>query len=128
MSSSKASVDSFLDAIQVRRSIYSLTNQCTLSDARIKEIVEAAISHCPSAFNVQSARAVILLREEHDKLWDMADAMLKKAMPEEAYKGLAPRVAGFRGAYGTVMWFEDQESLDVLKQKNVAIQHVVPEC
>lgn len=128
MASTKASVESLLEAIEVRRSIYSLKNESTISNARIKEIVEAAIKHCPSAFNVQSARAVILFGGEHEKLWDMADAMLKKAMPQAAYQGLAPKVAGFRGAYGTVMWLDDQESLDVLKQKNQAIQHLVPEC
>ena len=128
MASSKASADSLLEAIQVRRSIYSLTKESTISDARIKEIVEAAIKHCPSAFNVQSARAVVLLREDHEKLWDIGDGILKKSMPEAAYNGLAPKVAGFKGGYGSVLWFEDQESLDVLKQKNNAIQHVVPEC
>ena len=128
MASSAVAADTLLEAIQARRTIYSLTNKSTISDARIKEIVEAAIMHCPSAFNVQSARAVILLREEHEKCWDMADAMLKKAMPEAAYQGLAPRVAGFKAAYGSVLWFEDQENLDLLKQKNAAIQHLIPEC
>jgi uncharacterized protein len=120
--------ESFLAAVQHRISCYTLQKQSPISDARIHEIVNAAIKNAPSAFNVQSARAVVLVKAEHDKLWDLADVCLKNAMPEAAYETLKPRVQGFRAAYGSVLWFEDHEALDALKFKNPGIQHVIPEC
>ena len=99
---SSASVQALFDAAETRRSVYTLTNKSTISDDRVKEIVSFAVKHAPSPFNVQSARAVILLKKDHEKLWDMADAMLKRTLPEQVYQTLAPRVAMFRGGYGSV--------------------------
>ena len=114
-------------AIETRRTIYSLSNKCPVPDARVREIVSHAIKHCPSPFNTQSARAVILLKADHDKLWDMADAMLKRSLPEPADQSLAPRVAGFKAAYGTVAWFEDQDALTAMGQKNPAVAGMMPQ-
>ena len=50
-----------LDAVKDRRSIYSLAKESTISDERIKELVEFTIKHAPSAFNVQVCFSVCLL-------------------------------------------------------------------
>lgn len=91
----------FLSAVEARRSIYDLTDASPISDERIKEIVSLGIKNAPSSFNVQSTRAVLVLRGEHKKLWDIGDKALKEDLPA-AYDALAPKVAGFRAAYGTV--------------------------
>ncbi|KIW21364.1 hypothetical protein PV08_01944 [Exophiala spinifera] len=122
-----ASADNFISATETRLSCYTLTNKSPISDSRIHEIVNATIKSAPSAFNVQSARAVILLKQDHEKIWDIGDACLKKAMPEAAYQSLAPKIQGFKNAYGTILFFEDQAALDTLKSKNPGIQHVIPE-
>ena len=44
---------SLLDAVKDRRSIYSLSKESTISDEKIKELVDFTIEHTPSAFNVQ---------------------------------------------------------------------------
>lgn len=128
MSPPSASVDNLLAAVEQRCSCYSLTNKSPIPDSRILDIVNAAVKHAPSSFNVQSARAVVLLRQDHERLWDIGDTLLKKAMPEPAYQALAPKIQGFRAAYGSILWFEDQAALGALKEKNPGIQHVVPEC
>ncbi|OAP64941.1 hypothetical protein AYL99_00913 [Fonsecaea erecta] len=123
-----AATNILLAAVENRRSCYTLTkNAPPVTDARIREIVQAAVTHTPSAFNVQSTRAVVLVQRDHEALWDLGDAALKAAMPGPAYAALAPKVQGFRAAYGTVLWFEDQAALDALKEKNPALQHVVPQ-
>ena len=92
-------------AILARHSFYQITNKCPISDERVKEIVDFAITNCPSAYNVQSARAVIVVREKHEKLWDIADETTKAVMPEQVYSQfLAPRIKGFRGGYGSVSY------------------------
>jgi hypothetical protein len=50
-----------LDAVKDRRSIYSLAKESTISDERIKELVEFTIKHAPSAFNVQVCNSVCYL-------------------------------------------------------------------
>lgn len=97
-----ATVKTLFDIAENRKSVYTLTNKSPISDDRIKEIVSLAVKHAPSSWNVQSARAVILLKKDHEKLWDIGDKVLKSALPEAVYQTMAPRVAGFRAAYGSV--------------------------
>jgi uncharacterized protein len=119
---------SLFTALETRRSIYTITNESPIPQPPIVSIVESAIKHTPSAFNVQAARAVILFGTEHEKLWDIADGLLKKKVPENVYQALGPKVAGLKAGYGTVLWLEDQDDLDLLGKKNASIQHLVPEC
>lgn len=92
----------FLQAIENRRSIYTLTKKAPQSDARIREIVEAAIKHTPSTFNSQSSRLVVLLNEEHDKFWDTVIQILKAIVPADSWEHTGKRMDMFRGGYGTV--------------------------
>ena len=122
-----ATVDTLFAAAETRLSCYTLTNESTIPDSRIHEIVNAAVKHAPSSFNVQSARAVILVKQEHEALWDIADRSVKSATEEKHHKMLTGMVGGFRGAYGSVLWFEDQDALDGLAAKNPLFGHLVPE-
>lgn len=96
--------DPFFAAVEGRRTIYALSDSSPIPDARIVEIVQKAVRHVPSSYNVQSARVVVILKEEHKKLWDFADAGLKETVPEGVYGFLAPRVAAFKAAYGSVCY------------------------
>ena len=58
----------FKEAVQHRRTIYQLTKKSTISDEKIKDILTTAVEHVPSSFNSQSARLVVLLKEEHTKV------------------------------------------------------------
>lgn len=94
---------SFLDGVENRRSIYALSDKSPISDERVEEIVSFAIKHVPSTFNVQAARAVILFGDNHKRLWDLAEEVIKPVVPEQVWEGyLKKRVIGFRAAYGSV--------------------------
>lgn len=56
----------------------------------------------PSSFNSQSARLVVLLKEEHTKFWDIVTDILKTLVPEDAWEHTGQRLSGFQNAYGTV--------------------------
>ena len=128
MSEVNATTENLIAAAKYRCSCYQLTNKSPIPDSRIEDIVKAAIEHVPSSFNVQGTRAVILLKAEHEKLWDLGDSFLKKNMPEGAYKALAPKVVEYRAAYGSVLWFEDQAALKSLGEKQPMLTSVIPEC
>jgi predicted oxidoreductase (fatty acid repression mutant protein) len=94
--------DPFFNALIARRTIYGISDASPIPDSRITEIVTKAIQYTPSTFNVQSARAVVIFKDEHKKLWDSADKLAKAALPEAVYQSLAPRIARFRAGYGSV--------------------------
>lgn len=93
---------SVLEGFKNRRTIHRVTNEPIVSDERIEEILSQVVLHTPSAFNTQTARVVVLLKEDHEKLWDIAHEAAKAAFPEAFEQMYAPRIAMFRAAYGTV--------------------------
>ena len=119
------SANTFFDAVKTRRSVYALAKKSPVSDARIQEIVTEAVKHAPSAFNSQSARAVILLGGNHDALWDQTLEILRSLVKDpEAIKQTEGRIAAFKGAYGTVLFFEDQAVVKGLQEQGM-LQYVV---
>lgn len=99
---------SILEGLKGRRSIYALTNESTISHDRIEELISEAILHTPSPFNSQATRIVVLLKEEHEKLWDIAREVAMASVSAELFEKLyQPRIAGFRAGYGTVIETSD---------------------
>lgn len=93
---------SFLAATKARRSITALKNESPIPDKQIVEIVQHAILHAPSPFNVQSCRAIVLFKKEHEKLWDVAKETLQATVPPAQMAFFEPKLKEYRGAYGTV--------------------------
>lgn len=94
---------SFIEGMKGRRSLYALTNESTISGDRIEEIISEVVKHTPSPFNSQTARLLVLLKAEHEKLWDIALEIATATVPAEQLEKLyKPRIAGFRAGYGTV--------------------------
>ncbi len=104
------------DAIVNRRSIYALSNKSLISDEEIIEIVKFAIKNVPSPFNSQSARAVVLLGENHSKLWSIVKNTLRKFTPADKFPATEKKInESFASGYGTVMFFEDQSVIKNLE-------------
>lgn len=100
---------SFMEALKHRRTYYAITNQSPISNKQIEELVDFAVTHVPSAFNSQSTRVVLLLGENHRKLWQIVKDTLRKIVPAEAFKATEAKIDGsFACGYGTVLFFEDQ--------------------
>lgn len=112
--------NSFLDAIKERRSIYGLDKNVKASKEEIVETIQEAVKHSPSAFNSQSARAVVLFGAEHDKVWDIAEQELRKVVPEGQFGSTAEKLASFKAGFGTVLFFEDTDIIKGL-QENFAL-------
>lgn len=105
------------DAIKNRRSIYHLDKDISIPDVKIKEIVDTAVQHTPSAFNSQSGRVLLLIGKHHDKLWDITKEELRKVVPEDKFQPTAEKIDSFRSGYGTVLFFEDQDVVKGLQEK-----------
>ena len=98
-----ASQKSFIDAVKSRRTYYALNKQPPISDDQITQLVNDTVLHVPSSFNSQSTRAVVLLKDQHDKFWDFVIEVLKPMLSgEEQLKSSTARINGFKAGYGTV--------------------------
>lgn len=105
---SHSHVDCLIDLAKSRRSIYKLGRNSPVPDSTIEEILYKAILHIPSSFNTQSTRLVLLLHEEHERLWNtvintLAPLAKNGTIPEDMWKnGTLPKLHGLKAALGTV--------------------------
>ncbi len=104
-----------------RRSIYALNDNLPISNDEVLNVVEHAILHTPSSFNSQSTRLVVLLGDEHKKLWDIVEDLLRKIVnDDEKFTSTAEKMAGFKAGAGTIMFFEDQAVVKGLQEQFAA--------
>lgn len=81
----------------------------------------------PSSFNSQSSRVVILLGDEHDTYWeDIVLGNLKKVTDEEGFNHAKGRIAGFKAAYGTALFYEDEETVAGMQEKFATYKDLFP--
>ena len=107
---------SFLEALEHRRSYYAITDKSPVSDKEIEKIIDLAVTYVPSAFNSQSTRVVLLLGENHKKLWQIVKDKLREMVPPEAFKTTEAKIDNsFASGYGTVLFFEDQSVVKALQ-------------
>lgn len=107
----------FYEAIESRRSHYGINKDVVVSDDRIKEVIEHAVKHTPSAFNSQTARAILLLDEHHTKLWNITKEALRKLVPEDKFAATEEKIDSFNAGYGTVLFFEDHSIVEYLQNQ-----------
>lgn len=96
-------------AAETRRSVYALNKNLPLPAGEVAAIIEHAVKHTPSSFNSQSTRVVVLFGAEHEKLWRFAEDALRAVVPAESFEPTAQKLAMFKAAAGSVLFFEDQE-------------------
>ena len=107
----------FLTALKDRRSYYGISKEAVVSDSRIQEVINEAVKHTPSSFNSQSARVVVLLGEQHDKLWNITKETLRKIVPADNFASTEEKMNAFGSGYGTVLFFEDQSVVEGLQKQ-----------
>ena len=103
---------------QNRRSVYALGKNLPISEQEALEIIDNAVKYSPSAFNSQTAHVVVLLGENHQKLWDITFGELEKFLPnEEAKAATKGKIDSFAEAYGTILFFEDHDVVKGLQEQ-----------
>lgn len=105
------------EALLHRRSYYFIGNQSPVPDEEIERLLQLAVRHVPSAFNSQSSRLVLLLGEQHMRLWDMVKETLRSIVPAAAFGRTEEKIDGsFRSGHGTVLFFEDRSVVESLQK------------
>ncbi|PKK40039.1 Nitroreductase family protein [Clostridiaceae bacterium JG1575] len=111
-------MNSVLEAMKKRRSRYALTNECSLSSEALHQLIADALTHAPTPMNAQTARLVVLLGENHRRFWDALLVRLKEVTDPEKFPKTKEKVeTAFRAGFGTILFFEDTEAVQALKDK-----------
>lgn len=98
----------FIELMKKRRSIYTLTDKIPFSNNELISRLQEVVVHTPTPFNSQSTKMVLLLGENHKKLWnEITLEILRKVTPPEAFKNTIKKLESFAGGYGTVLFFDD---------------------
>ncbi|KAJ7634344.1 nitroreductase [Roridomyces roridus] len=119
---------SYLDAITVRRSNYALTNKSSVSDEKLQNIIKHAVKHCPTPFNSQTSRVILVTGATHIKLWEAVIGALLPMIPEgNTWTHFAGLLDLHKGGYGSVMFFEDQAIVDGIIQKQPFVANQFPD-
>lgn len=121
------SVETLHNIAETRRSIYMLNDQLPVSKDEVVKLVEHAVLHTPSSFNSQSSRLVVLFGEDHQKLWQITEDLLRAMVnDDEKFKSTADKMAMFKAGAGTILYFEDQSVVKGLQEQFPQYAHNFP--
>lgn len=121
------SVETLHNIAETRRSIYMLNDQLPVSKDEVIKLVEHAVLHTPSSFNSQSSRLVVLFGEDHQKLWQITEDLLRAMVnDDEKFKSTADKMAMFKAGAGTILYFEDQSVVKGLQEQFPLYAHNFP--
>lgn len=109
--------ETFIRALENRRSIYSIGNKSALPEETILEIVRRAVTAAPSAFNSQSSRVIVLFGKSHETLWNDTKEILRAAVTAGNFSKTEKKIDSFRSGFGTVLYFEDQDTVAGLQKQ-----------
>ncbi|MDR2975955.1 MAG: nitroreductase family protein [Streptococcaceae bacterium] len=111
----------FIETLKNRRSIYALGKN--IDGEKAIAAIKEATRLSPTAFNSQSGRILVVTEDAQDKLWnsivagDLEATMKEQGATEEAIANTKEKLAGFGKAYGTVLIYEDQDTIKDLQEK-----------
>ncbi len=105
------------ESLQIRRSIYGLSDTPMVSDRCLIDTVKSCLKHCPSPFNAQTARIAVLFADKHHLFWQTVWENMQPLLAPEKYAAAKQRLDGFAAAYGTILFFIDNHALAELKKQ-----------
>lgn len=116
----------FLEAVENRRSIYALSAESPIADTKIEEIIKRAVKSVPSAFNSQTGRVVLLKGAQHKALWQIVMDTLQEIVPAEAFADTEAKIQSFSAAYGSILYFEEQDTVKALQEQFALYKDLFP--
>ncbi|NLL91207.1 MAG: nitroreductase [Ruminococcaceae bacterium] len=100
----------YLDYLEKRRSYYELDNQVKVDNKEIEALIGKVLVATPSAFNMQSAKLLLLFDEKHVEFWNKVNATFDNSINKTKFKG-------FVEAKGTVLYFIDRNIVGKMQDR-----------
>ena len=107
----------FMEAVAKRRSMYSISGESTIDVGRVRTILESALLHTPSPYNIQHGRIVLLTGSHHLRLWDIVMEALRARVAPERFGRTEAKVNSFKAGHATVLFFNDDEAVRELSDR-----------
>jgi predicted oxidoreductase (fatty acid repression mutant protein) len=96
----------------LRRSVYDLSDKTTIGDEKTVQVIENVVNTLPTAFHMQSGRAVILFGKDHQRLWNITLETLRKIVPADKFASTEAKIRSFRNGHGTVLFFDENATTE----------------
>lgn len=117
---------SFTEAVRKRRSIYELGKNIPVLETEIMAVIERMTKEVPSAFNMQSARVVVAMKEHHENIWEITESALKKIVPADEFEPTQKKIDGFTAGYGTILFYEESDTIYEMQKQYPAYAESFP--
>lgn len=99
-----------IKSLEKRRTHYEIDKNLSVSKSEIENVVKQVTELVPDAFNMKSARVVIVFDEKHDLLWDEVYNVFEGKVARE-------KIDSFKAGAGTVLFFYDEETVKNLQEQ-----------
>ena len=104
------------DSLIRRRSVYALGHTRVVTDFCLEDTLKDCLKNCPTPFNAQSARLVLLLNQYHADFWNLVLQKVLAAAPFNKKESVTQKINSFAAAYGTILFFEDLDTMEKLQK------------
>lgn len=111
-----ASKVNMIEMLKKRRTQHALGRNVRMAIDAIDALIRESICLAPSAFHSQSSRAVILFGDDNQRLWTIVRDELAIVLSAEALKSSLAKIDRLASGVGTVLFFEDQQTVAALQQ------------
>ncbi|MDY4697899.1 MAG: nitroreductase family protein [Selenomonas montiformis] len=101
---------SILESIEKRRTYYALNKGLPVGEEQVVNAIERTTELVPDAFNMRSARVIVVLGKKQDDLWDAVYRAFDGKVARE-------KIDGFRAAAGSVLYFIDNNVVKALQEQ-----------
>lgn len=100
---SSLSAQTVVDLAKNRRTYYKLSADLPITKERVQEVVNELVLHCPTPYNAQATRVVILFGDEHKRLWQIVSEVMEPILaPKIGVEAFTERFTGFKNSAATV--------------------------
>lgn len=100
---------SIVKSLEKRRSYYNINKKLPVSTDELLEKIGSIIELVPDAFNMKSARVMVVFGDKHDLLWDEIYNVFEGKVPKE-------KIDSFKLGAGTVLFFYDENTVKKLQE------------
>lgn len=101
---------SIIESLKKRRSYYEINKDLQVSKEEIEEKIKEITELVPDAFNMKSARVVLLFGDKHDLLWDEIYNVFEGKVSRE-------KIDSFKAGAGTVLFLYDIETVKLMQEQ-----------
>lgn len=110
---------SLAEILKKRRSYYNINRELPVSEEKVLDIIKEVADATPDAFNMQSARLVVVLGEKQDKMWDKIYDTFDGRVARE-------KIDAFKAGYGTILFFIEEDTVRSLQEQFASYAHHFP--